>query len=102
MNIMTGADVKAIREALGRAIGRRISCRDLGCALGLAPTNAADTIRKWEAEGPTGPAAVALMFMSGATDIGAPFNPQHQIIIREIVRGLFRQLAPGASPAPSR
>lgn len=49
---MTGADVKAIREALGRLLGRRVSCRDLGLALGLAPANAADTVRRWESDGP--------------------------------------------------
>jgi len=63
---MTGEDVKAIREALGR----RVSLRDLGLALGLAPANAKDTVRRWEEEGPTGPAAAALRFIREATDLG--------------------------------
>lgn len=67
---MTGADVKSIREALGRALGHRVSCRDLGLALGLAPANAKDTVRSWEdgSRDVSGPAAVALSFMRDGAD----------------------------------
>jgi hypothetical protein len=67
---MTGAEVKAIRDALGRLLGRHLSQQDLGVALGLAPDSAGRTVRSWEKAGPSGPAAVALAFMREATDIG--------------------------------
>lgn len=91
---MTGADVNAIRMALGRVIGRRVSCRDLGLALGLAPANAADTVRRWERDGPTGPAAVALGFMRQATDLMDDFvQPATVEDIERMVRGLFSSRA---------
>lgn len=89
---MTAADVKSIREALGRTLGRHISCRDLGMALGLAPANAADTVRSWEdgSRDVTGPAAVALAFMRECTDICAT-NPgcETQEDIEKMVRRLI-------------
>src|SRR4051812_47847034 len=57
---MTGDEVKAIRQDIGRALGQRVSCRDLALALGIAPQNAKDTGRRWETDGPTGPVATAL------------------------------------------
>src|SRR5215472_858546 len=33
---------------IGRLPGRHVSLRDLGLALGLAPANAKDTVRRWE------------------------------------------------------
>ena len=66
---MTGDDVRQIREAIGRLLGRKVSQQDLGLALGLAPANAATTVRRWEESEPTGPAAVALAFMREATDL---------------------------------
>lgn len=90
---MTGTDVKAIREALGRTLGRRLSCRDLGLALGLAPANAGDTVRKWEREGPTGPAAVALNFMREATDISSgAHGVAFEEVIEDMVRALFARV----------
>jgi transcriptional regulator with XRE-family HTH domain len=74
---VTGADVKRIREALGETLGRRVSQRDLGLALGLAPANAADTVRRWEHEGPSGPAAVALELL----EIAASVEPGYQLAI---------------------
>lgn len=60
--MMQGAEVKRIREEIGRALGRRVSQRDLGLALGLAPKNADDTARSWEdgSKPVSGPAALAL------------------------------------------
>jgi DNA-binding transcriptional regulator YiaG len=92
---MTGAEVKAIREALGEALGQRLSQQDLGLMLGLAPKNAGDTVRKWEDSVPTGPAAVALLFMAQGTRLAtyhAPYMPER---IRDIILSL-------TSPAPSQ
>lgn len=89
---MTPADVKTIREALGRALGRRVSCRDLGLALGLAPANAGDTVRSWEdgSRDVSGPAAVALDFMRDGTDVCHHNLPDYRIgILRQLER-LFR------------
>ena len=99
---MTGADVKAIRKALGQLLGQHISVRDLGLALGLAPSNAGDTVRKWEDEGPTGPAAAALTFMREATDIGECANdPNYRGAFEWQVRNMF--LNAGVPPlAPER
>jgi hypothetical protein len=69
---MNGADVKAIRLALRDVLGYEPSCHDLGLALGLAPANAKDTVRKWEADGPTGPAATALKLFALAVDERGP------------------------------
>src|SRR3954451_22159479 len=61
---MTGADVKAIRNALSEATGRRVSQYDLGIILGLSVDNAARLVRKWEEEEASGPAAMALRYLS--------------------------------------
>jgi len=58
-----GSEVKRIREEIGAAIGRRVSQRDLGLALGLSDDNADRLVRKWEDGEPSGPAAVALELM---------------------------------------
>jgi len=58
-----GSEVKRIREEIGAAIGRRVSQRDLGLALGLSADNADRLVRKWEDGEPSGPAAVALELM---------------------------------------
>jgi hypothetical protein len=71
---MTGHEVKTIREALGDALGRNVSQRDLGLALGLAPANAKDTVRSWEdgSRDVTGPAATALKFFALSIDESGP------------------------------
>jgi hypothetical protein len=99
---MTGADVKRIREALGRLLGRHVTCRDLGVALGLAPANAGDTVRSWEdgSRDVSGPAGVALCFISLATDdpranVSAPGRKD----ISSIVVGMFTAGAFGMQPA---
>ncbi len=66
---MTGDDVKAIRQALELRLGRTISRADLGRALGLEPSNAYTAARKWERDGPTGPAAIALTLFREITDL---------------------------------
>lgn len=98
---MTGADVKAIREALGPIVGRHVSCRDLGLALGLAPANAGHTVRRYEEDGPSGPTAVALMFMRECTRLACNNTGlQTREDIERIVRALFKTRAPAGASAP--
>lgn len=61
--MMMPDEVHNIREALGSAIGEKISTRDFGMALGLSPDNASRSVRRWENTGPTGPAAVAMRYL---------------------------------------
>lgn len=63
MTTMSADEVKSARLEIGAALGRTLSQRDLGLMLGLAPANADRTVRNWEVDGPTGPAAVALRLM---------------------------------------
>ncbi len=88
---MTADDVKAIREALGRTLGRRISQNDLGLALGLAPANAADTVRSWEdgKRDVSGPATLALQFMREATDQGIMRSPEFVSTMKRMVVDVF-------------
>lgn len=89
---MTGDDVKQIREALGAVVGRRLSQRDLGIAMGLAPANADRLVRQWEEGEPSGPAAVALRFMREATPLGIETdNLAFQERVATIVVGLFSE-----------
>jgi DNA-binding transcriptional regulator YiaG len=67
---MSPGEVKIIRDALSEALGVRLSQQDLGIALGLAPKNAARTIRDWETSGPTGPGAVALRLLLYCSERG--------------------------------
>lgn len=104
---MTGADVKSIREALGRALDRRVSCKDLGLILGLAPKNAADTVRKWEDTEPTGPAAAALRLLHIACDdryAAAARNAVAQMAVDMWQEGIdaAKSPAPVAESIPSR
>jgi hypothetical protein len=65
---MTGPELKQLREDLGEAIGRPLSAADMAKLCGLASGNGADTIRKWEVTGPSGPAAELLRIMAMASD----------------------------------
>lgn len=87
---MTPADVRKIREDLGRALGRRISQRDLGLALGLTYNSAHDTVRSWEdgSRDVSGPASVALEFMSHAS-AASPTPPAVSAFILGLVEDLF-------------
>ena len=64
---MTGAELKRLRGDLGSAIGRPLSVADMARLCGLPPGNA-DTIRRWEVTGPTGPAAELLRILAMASD----------------------------------
>lgn len=55
---MNGRDFRALRRALG------MTQRELGLALGLAPSSADKTVRNWEDSNPSGPAAVAMTYMA--------------------------------------
>jgi hypothetical protein len=64
---MTGAELKKLRDDLGSAIGRPLSVADMARLCGLPP-GSADTIRRWEVTGPTGPAAELLRILAMASD----------------------------------
>ena len=63
---MTGAELKKLREDLASAIGRPLSVADMARLCGLPP-GSADTIRRWEVTGPTGPAAELLRILAMAS-----------------------------------
>jgi hypothetical protein len=65
---VTGPELKQLREDLGDAIGRSLSAAEMAKLCGLAPGNGADTIRKWEVTGPSGPAAEQLRILAMASD----------------------------------
>jgi hypothetical protein len=65
---MTGPELKQLREDLGEAIGRPLTAADLGRLCGLTADNAADTIRRWQVSGPSGPAAELLRILAMASD----------------------------------
>ena len=65
---MTGPELRQLREDLGDAIGRSLSAADMAKLCGLAPGDGADTIRRWEVTGPSGPAAELLRILAMASD----------------------------------
>ena len=64
---MTGSELKRLREHLGEAIGRPLSAADMAKLCGL-PAESADTVRRWEVTGPTGPVAELLRILAMASD----------------------------------
>ena len=56
---MTGPELRQLRTDLGDALGKALSTADMAKLCGLAP-NEADTFRRWEVSGLTGPAAELL------------------------------------------
>jgi hypothetical protein len=64
---VTGAELKQLRADLGDAIGRPLSAADMAKLCSLEP-NGADTMRKWEVTGPSGPAAELLRILAMASD----------------------------------
>ena len=85
---MTGAELKKLREHLGEAIGRPLSVADMAKLCGLESSDGADTIRKWEVTGPTGPVAELLRILSMASDrypILEMFNvfDRHDVPVKE-------------------
>src|SRR5690349_21070197 len=58
--IVTGPEFKQLRIDLGEAIGRQLTAADMAKLCGLPQAGGADTIRRWEVTGPTGPVAKRL------------------------------------------
>ena len=91
---MTGAELKQLRDDLGDAIGRSLSVADLAKLCGLRPGDGADTIRRWEVTGPSGPAAELLRILAMASDrypILENFNVFDRFNIREEERPARRE-----------
>ena len=65
---MTGPELKKLREDLGEAIGQPLTVADMAKLCGLPPEDGANTIRKWEVTGPTGPVAELLRILAMASD----------------------------------
>ena len=65
---MTGSELKKLREDLGEAIGQPLTVADMAKLCGLPPEDGANTIRKWEVTGPTGPVAELLRILAMASD----------------------------------
>jgi hypothetical protein len=64
--LMTGPELKQLRQDLSDAIGRPLSTADMAKLSGLG--TGADTIRKWEVTGPSGPATELLSILAMASD----------------------------------
>jgi hypothetical protein len=67
-NLVTGPELKQLREDLGEAIGRPLSIADMAKLCGLESADGADTIRRWEIAGPSGSAAKSLRILAMASD----------------------------------
>jgi hypothetical protein len=65
---MTGLQLRQLREDLGEAIGKSLQAADMAKLCGLPPREGADTIRRWEVTGPSGPAAELLRILAMASD----------------------------------
>ncbi|MBR1228659.1 MULTISPECIES: hypothetical protein [unclassified Bradyrhizobium] len=65
---MTGPELKKLREDLGEAIGQPLGVANMAQLCGLPPEDGANTIRKWEVTGPTGPVAELLRILAMASD----------------------------------
>ena len=65
---LTGPELKQLREDIGDAISRSLSSADMAKLCGLASDGGADTIRRWEVTGPSGPAAELLRILAMASD----------------------------------
>ena len=65
---MTGQELKKLREDLAEAIGQPLTVADMAKLCGLPSGAGADTIRKWEVTGPSGPVAELLRILAMASD----------------------------------
>jgi hypothetical protein len=89
-----GSELKQLRADLGEAIGRPLSAADMAKLCGLAPGGGADTVRKWEVTGPSGPAAELLRILAMASDrhpILENFNTFDRFDIHESERPARRE-----------
>jgi hypothetical protein len=65
---VTGPELRQLRDDLGDAIDRPLSAADMAKLCGLPAGGGADTIRKWEVTGPSGPAGELLRILAMASD----------------------------------
>jgi hypothetical protein len=65
---VTGSELKQLRADLADAIGKPLSAAEMAKLCGLEPGEGADTIRKWEVTGPSGPAGELLRILAMASD----------------------------------
>ncbi|HEY3678103.1 MAG TPA: hypothetical protein VGL45_05250 [Bradyrhizobium sp.] len=65
---MTGAELKQLRKDLGEAIARELSAADMARLCSLPSGSGADTFRRWEVSGPTGPAGELLRILAMASE----------------------------------
>jgi hypothetical protein len=65
---VTGPELKQLRQDLGDALGQALTAADMARLCGLEPKAGADTIRRWEVTGPSGPAGKLLGILAMASD----------------------------------
>jgi hypothetical protein len=65
---VTGPELRKLRADLGEAIGRSLSAAHMAKLCSLPPGHGADTIRRWEVTGPSGPAGELLRILAMASD----------------------------------
>jgi hypothetical protein len=65
---VTGPELRQLRIDLGEAIGRPLTAADMAKLCGLPQAGGADTIRRWEVKGPTGPVAERLRVLAMASE----------------------------------
>jgi len=85
---VTGSELKKLREDLGEAIGRSLTVADMAKLCGLPDADGANTIRKWEVTGPSGPVSELLRILAMASDrypILEMFNvfERHDVPVKE-------------------
>jgi DNA-binding transcriptional regulator YiaG len=91
---VTGPELKQLRKDLSDALGKQLSAADMAKLCGLAPGGGADTIRRWEVSGPSGPADKLLGILAMASDrypILENFNVFDRFNIPEAERPARRQ-----------
>lgn len=86
--IVTGPEFKQLRIDLGDAIGRSLTAADMARLCGLPEAGGADTVRRWEVKGPSGPVAERLRVLAMASErypIPEKFNvfDRHDIDARD-------------------
>ena len=64
---MTGPEFKQLRIDLGEAIGRPLTAADMAKLCGLPAAGGADTVRRWEVKGPSGPVAERMRILAMAS-----------------------------------
>jgi len=65
---VTGPELKKLREDLGEAIGQPLTVTDMAKLCGLPQADGANTIRKWEVTGPSGPVSELLRILAMASN----------------------------------